>query len=184
MAPDEERLRILEQIETGEINVDDALRELQEINAQDEASADSPAPDNKNYRYWWLIILAVGLGVAGLGAWLAALGGWWWLIAGPTLLLGIVTSIVGLASSSSPWVHVRVHTGQDSWPRKIAISMPLPLRLSAWFLRRFGDRIPQLKGTSVDELLMLLQEGVTADYPIYIEVAEGAGGERVEVRLG
>jgi hypothetical protein len=77
-----------------------------------------------------------------------------------------------------------VHTGQDSWPRKIAISMPLPLRLSAWFLRRFGHRIPQLKGTSVDELLVLLQEGVTADYPIYIEVAEGDGGERVEVRLG
>lgn len=182
MATGEDRLRILEQIEAGEINVDDALRELQEIDAQDEAPADSLASDNKNYRFWWLIILAVGLGVAGLGAWLGSLGGWWWLCAGPTLLMGIVASIVGLASSNSPWVHIRVHTGQDSWPRKIAISMPL--RLSAWLLRRFGYRVPQLKGTSVDELLVLLQEGVSAENPIYIEVAEGAGGERIEVRLG
>lgn len=179
-----ERLRILEEIETGDINVDEAMRKLQDINEHEDELADRPAKDDRRYRFWWLIILAFGLGIAGLGAWLGSLGGWWWLCAGPALLLGVVGSIFAVATSNSAWVHVRVHTGQDSWPRRIAISMPLPLRLSAWFVRRFGDRIPQLKGTSVDELLLALEEGISSDHPIYVEVAEGDRGERVEVRLG
>jgi hypothetical protein len=179
-----ERLQILEQIESGDINVDEAMRKLEDINAQEEESADRPARDNRRYRYWWLVILAFGLAITGLGAWLGSLGGWWWLCAVPALILGVVGSIFAVTTSNSAWVHVRVHTGQDSWPRKIAISMPLPLRLSAWFVRTFGDRIPQFKGTSVDELLMALQEGISSDSPIYVEVAEGERGERVEVRLG
>jgi len=62
--------------------------------------------------------------------------------------------------------------------------MPLPLRISAWFLRTFGNWIPQLRRTSVDELLVALEEGVSAENPITINVAEGERGERVEVRLG
>jgi hypothetical protein len=180
----DERLRILEQIDAGEIDVDDALRELQEINGQADTPASTAAMDKKRYRHWWLILLAIGLGITGLGAWLGSLGGWWWLLAGPVLLLGVLAAAFAMATSNSMWVHVRVHTGQDSWPRRIAISMPIPLRLSAWFLRRFGHRIPQLDNTSVDELLVALQEGVSADSPIFIEVAEGERGERVEVRLG
>ncbi len=184
MSTSDERLRILEQIDAGEIDVDHALRELKEINSQAETPTGTAALDYKRYRYWWLIILAFGLGIAGLGAWLGSLGGLWWLCAGPALLLGVVASVFALATSNSMWVHVRVNTGQDSWPRRIAISMPLPLRLSAWFLRHFGHRIPQLDHTSVDELLLALQEGVSADSPIYIEVAEGEKGEQVVVRLG
>lgn len=184
MSTSDERLRILEQIEAGEINVDDALRRLQEVDAPEEGREVRPATDNKQFRLWWLIMLAIGLGVSGLGAWLGSLGGWWWLLAGPVLLLGVLASILAVATSNSVWVHVRVHTGQDSWPRQIAISLPLPLRMTAWFLRNFGQWIPQLKGTSVDELLLALQEGISADTPIYIEVAEGERGERVEVRLG
>ncbi len=179
-----ERLRILEEIETGDINVDEAMRKLQDIDEHENELAERPAIDDRRYRFWWLILLAFGLAIAGLGAWLGSLGGWWWLCAGPALLLGVVGSIFAVATSNSAWVHVRVHTGQDSWPRRIAISMPLPLRLSAWFVRRFGDRIPQFEGTSVDELLLALEEGISSDHPIYVEVAEGDRGERVEVRLG
>lgn len=184
MSASDERLRILEQIETGEIDVDDALRRLQEVGASDETSEIRPATDNKKYQLWWLIMLAIGLGVSGFGAWLGSLGGWWWLLASPVLLIGVLTAVLAVSTINSVWVHVRVHTGQDSWPRKIAISMPLPLRLTAWFLRNFGHWIPQLKGTSVDELLLALQEGISAESPIYITVAEGESGERVEVRLG
>lgn len=184
MSTRNDRMRILAQVEAGEINVDEALRQFEEIKPPDEMPASPMAKGERRYRYWWLIILAVGLGVSGLGAWLGSLGGWWWLCAGPALLLGVLASVVAVASSKSPWVHIRVHTGQDSWPRKIAISMPLPLRFSAWFLRRFGHLIPQLRGTSLDELLLALHEGVSAESPITIDVAEGERGERVEVRLG
>ena len=184
MSTSDQRMSILAQVEAGEINVDEALSRLQEVDRPVEPPAGGEARVEKRYRYWWLIVLAVGLGVAGLGAWLATLGGWWWLCAGPLLLLGVSTSVLAVVSRNSIWVHLRVHTGQDSWPRRIAISMPLPLRISAWFLRTFGNWIPQLRRTSVDELLVALEEGVSAENPITINVAEGERGERVEVRLG
>jgi hypothetical protein len=111
-------------------------------------------------------------------------GGWWWLLAAPMLLAGGTILILLLASLGSPWVHVRVDTGQKSWPRRIAISLPLPLRISAWGLRTFGVYIPGLENTSLDELLVELEGSLSKGHPIQIEVEEGDSGERIQVYLG
>ncbi len=184
MMTSEERLRILEKVERGEMDVDDALNQLQGVQTPDPAPRPKQKTDNKRFKFWWLIVLAVSLGITGLGAWLGSLGGWWWLLAGPTLLIGVVMFVLALATRNSVWVHVRVNTGQDSWPRRIAISVPLPLRLTAWFFRTFKNWIPELEGTAVDELILELERSVSSDAPIYIHVEDGIGGERVEVRLG
>jgi len=114
----------------------------------------------------------------------ATLGGWWWLCAGSLLLMGIPLLTLAAATSRSPWVHVRVNTGQDSWPRRIAISLPLPIRFTAWILRAFGPHMNGLDQTAIDELLLALDEGVFSEGPIFVEVDESTTGEKVQVYLG
>jgi hypothetical protein len=183
MMTSEERLRILEKIENGEMGVDDALNKLEDIQVHKTVSKPKRKVDPRN-RFWWLIFLAVSLGITGFGAWLGSLGGWWWLLAVPTLLVGVLTLVLALVTWNAVWVHVRVNTGQDSWPRRIVLSLPLPLRLTAWFLRKFQDFIPGLEGTAVDEVLLELEQSVSSGAPITIKVEDGKNGERVEVRLG
>jgi hypothetical protein len=51
-------------------------------------------------------------------------------------------------------------------------------------LRFFSPKINGLDATGVDELLFALDEGLLSDTPIYIEVDEGEGGEKIQVYLG
>ncbi|MEK7311181.1 MAG: hypothetical protein AAB382_04355 [Chloroflexota bacterium] len=48
----------------------------------------------------------------------------------------------------------------------------------------FGWRIPALKRTAVDELLTAIDDTMTPDSPIFIDVVEGERGERVQVYIG
>ena len=90
------------------------------------------------------------------------------------------------ASRTARWIHVRVNTGHASreWPRKISLSFPLPIRLTAWFLRAFGQFIPDLKKTGVDELILALEDNTSPENPLFVDVHEGEDGERVQVYIG
>ena len=216
------RLDILRKVETGEINVDDAIREFTgekselerseildrlesgEISVQEALSVLEAEPDEEErpplfedtpkplpsrteaqMRSWWLILLASGLGVVALGGWLGTVGGWWWLCAAPSLVLGLVILAFSLATSRSPWLHLDVDTGQDSWPRKIRLSLPVPIKLTAWALRNWGTRWDALDETAVDELIMALEGNVSPEHPLSIEVHEDKkSGERVQIFLG
>jgi hypothetical protein len=131
-----------------------------------------------------VIPFSIGFGLTLAGAGVATVGGWWWLLAAPLLLVGIGLFTLAAATHDSPWVHVRVDTGQESWPRRIAISLPIPIRFTAWILRNFSHRISGFDNTGIDELLLALDEGLLTDAPIFVEVYEGEGGEKVEVYLG
>jgi hypothetical protein len=133
------------------------------------------------WRNWWLIPFTAGVIGSAFGIWLAQQGGWWWLLAGPSLLVGILITLLSLASIRSPWVHVRIKNPDRSWPHTFGISLPIPTQLAAWILRTFGPMIPQLEATAIDELLMALSSEGT---PLHMEVDAGPGGERIEVFIG
>lgn len=175
---------VLDQLEKGTIDVEQAVQQLsgEGERAQRVKSATPEVP--RRWRAWWLIPFSVGIGLTIAGAGVATVGGWWWLLAGPLLFLGILLITLAATTSTSPWVHVRVNTGQESWPRRIAISLPIPIRLTAWILRIIGHRITGFEETGIDELLLALDEGLLSDSPIFVEVYEGEGGEKVEVYLG
>jgi hypothetical protein len=184
---DSDAMHILERLEGGQIDVDQAARMLtgEDRPVEEEAPIETEAPYRT--RAWWLIPFGIGLAMTGMGAGIATLSGWWWLCAGPLLLIGVTLLIIGVVSISSPWIHIRVDTGQDEWPRRIVISLPLPLRFSGWVLRQFGHWIPGLGATGVDELLLALdtfEGGFSPESPLFIEVEDGEDGERVEVYLG
>jgi hypothetical protein len=190
----EKKLDILDQLEQGQIDVEEAIHRLEETlpsPIDSETTGESSfAPSDRTsaprkWRDWWLVILASSLAVIALTGWLGTLGGWWWLCAGPGLIVGFVLLVIAFASQNCPWLHLRVDTGQRTWPRHIALSFPLPIRLASWGLKTWGYRIPNLNDTAIDELILALEGNLSSDSPIYIEVQEDeTTGERVQIFLG
>jgi hypothetical protein len=144
----------------------------------------------ERWRRWWIVPMWVGTGIVLLSALLMFAAyqgsgfGFWFGCATLPFLAGVLLMALAGFSQSAKWIHIRVKTGKDEWPRNIAISFPLPIRLTAWALRTFGPRIPQLKRTGVDELVLALAEHTSAETPFYVDVDEGSGGEKVQVYIG
>jgi uncharacterized membrane protein YhdT len=148
-----------------------------------------PAPDFGKWRYFWFIPLGVGVvitGLAGLLVYAGMQGGWnwfWMACAWLPLLFGALVMALSVMSRTALWLHVRVHTGEDEWPRRILISFPLPVLLTAWGLRLFGQRIPGMQGVRLDQAVLALKKSATPGNPLYVRVDE-PNGVRVQVYIG
>jgi hypothetical protein len=182
---EDERLDVLNRLEAGEISAEEAIQALgmEQAIASSEPADDSPGSPPR-WRAWWLIPLSLGLAGTAAGLGLSQLGGWWWVCAGPLLVVSVTVVILAAATSQSPWVHVRVRTGARKGFRRINISLPIPVRLTAWGLRIFGGNIQGLDDTVVDDLLLGLEGSLSRDTPIHIQVQDGEDGEHVEVFVG
>lgn len=214
MSNEAERMHILQMIEDGKITAAEGLRLLNALSGAKpeaqgggpepaleappsspspppaEAEKALPIPEMGKWKLWWLIPLWIGLGIIVCGGllmyWAYSAGGFsfWFACATLPFLLGVLVAALASASRTSRWIHVRVNTGQEEWPQKISLSFPLPIRLTAWFLRVFGRFIPKLKDTGVDELIMALDGSTSPENPLFVDVHEGEGGERVQVYIG
>ena len=186
--PQNARKAILENLDLGEISVEDAVSQLEAIaHGQIE---DSIHPQSKEdatptcrWEGWWMVPFTVGLVFTAAGGLVGGLLEWW-ILAGFLGLIGIPLMILSALSQRSSWVHIRVRGKEGMRPRRIAISLPLPLGLTAMILRFLGDRIPGLRQTGVDELLLALDSYRADGMPIHVEVQDRDGMESVEVYLG
>lgn len=181
----DERIDVLNRLEKGEINTEEAIQAL----GQEQASETSETTENlplspARWKAWWLIPMSLGIAGSAAGLGLSQLGGWWWVCAGPLLVVSVTLVILAAATSQSPWVHVRVRTGVDDGFRKINISLPIPVRLSAWGLRTFGGNLHGLDDTVVDDLILGLEGNLSHETPIHIHVQDDENGEHVEVFMG
>ena len=201
MSTEHARLRILEHIEAGQLSPAEGIRQLQALGAaadlppaadKPEAPASQRAPNLAHWRRWWVLPFAVGLALtmfsSGLLFWALRaadfrLSGWFFLALAP-FTVSVAVLALAAASRSARWLHLRVDTGRAEWPRQIAISLPLPLGLTVWALRTFGHRLPQLRQTGVDEVLLALGETTSPQTPFYVEVDQGRDGEKVQVYIG
>jgi hypothetical protein len=113
---------------------------------------------------------------SGGAAWLLFVCGW------PLLLLGLAVIIAAWFSRSGPWVHIRVlHSERRRGPN---IKISLPLNLSVGILKLVRPFVPRFKETGLDELLLSLQDNVSHDQPLIIDVNEDDDGERIQVVIG
>ena len=200
----DERMRILEQIERGDISAAEGMQRLEQLAAESPiieqtvidsvmAATEAPPPvdaDIARWKRWWTLPFAIGIGITTLAALLmlsaiqASGYGFWFFCLWAPFIAGVVVIALAWGSRTSRWLHVRVNTGSAEWPRKIAISFPIPIRLTAWLLRTFGPKASQLRNTSLDELILALNENTSDSRPLYVDVTDGDKGERVQVFLG
>jgi len=180
---DQQRAFVLERLERGEIDADEAVRQLSEEPAPETARQ---VPENGPppvWRHWWLVILAVGVIMLGAGYSLVANGGWWWLAAGPVLALGVGLTVLGGSMCGSPWIQLRVETDENGTQGTFGLSLPLPLRPAIWALKVFGG-FRGLDKTGVDELLLAMQGAIGTDSPAIVDVQKADSGENVRVYIG
>ncbi len=142
-------------------------------------------------RRLWLVPLAIGIGLTVLGGWsmyanmhTAYISGWFYCLGLPVLLLGVAIIAAAAGTRKARWLFVDVHQKPGERPQRIFLGFPLPLKFTAWFLRRVGHRIPDLKKTNVDEVIEVIETGFTGEEPLIVNVDEGGEGERVQVYIG
>lgn len=161
MTSSEERVQILEMIETGTITLEEGLElleamehPLEEIHSDAVESengsggSNSPTPqpsaapqplpkDLRKWKQWWMIPLWIGVGIIVIsvflmfGAWSANGVGFWFACTWFPFLLGVGVLSLAWGSRTSPWLHLRIQQKPGEKPERIAFSFPVPIRLTA-----------------------------------------------------
>jgi hypothetical protein len=145
--------------------------------------------ETKKWRSWWWIPLTVGISITAVSGLLMVLAfqnngfSFWFACLWFPLLLGVIIISLAAASRTTRWLHVRVHQEPGEWPRTIAISLPIPIRFTAWLLRIFRPYIHGMDKTNLDEVILALEK-TSPEQPFYVKVDEGESGEKVEVYIG
>jgi len=141
-------------------------------------------------RRLWQIPLWAGIFItvlSALGMYAIMLGSgmnfWFYFLLLP-LLLGVAMTALAAGSRAARWIYVEVHQQLGKRPGHIFLGFPLPLKLTAWFLRTFGRWIPDLQTTNMDEVIQVIETGLPGNEPLIVNVDEGRGGERVRVYIG
>ncbi len=168
---------------------DDELGFVQATEDQEPPQPPDPE-DMQKWKRWWFVPVWIGAGITVIGgalmfwAWRASGFGFWFACTWFPFLIGVMILALGWGSQNSPWLHVRVKQKPGESPENVAISLPIPIRLTAWLLRTFGHFIPNMDATGLDEVILALADTKDDDVPFFVDVDEGEDGEKVQVFIG
>jgi hypothetical protein len=195
----EERQQILDMLQAGQINTEQALTLLDALDetASDEvtgfdAEMSGPGTDPAPMSNAWLYPTIAGSIVMAVGAPLLALGlsgraALFWAICfgWVPFLIGLTLLSIGVWSRNARWFHLRIQSAGEG-RRPFSLSLPLPLTLVAWLLRIAQPFVPQLKDTGLDEVILSLRDAsqMDSDQPFFVDVQDGPNGERVLIWFG
>ena len=207
----EERRKILQMVQDGKISAEQAaslMRALEEDTDEAEievvemgagSGADSAeridAPEFEEIkaraRRFAMIPLWIGVALTVLSAWAiysvqqsSGMNFWFFFLIIP-LLVGVLFIALGASGQSSRWLYVNVdRRNAHDGPRNITLGFPLPLGLTAWFLRTFGHNMRGMKNTNVDEIIQLLDATGKSGAPLIINANDNEDGEHVQVYIG
>ena len=205
----EERIKILKMVEDGKISAAEAANLMRAIDSDSaeevevfqsepstgfEEGGTTSAPEfdevKRRARNLAMIPLWVGVVLAVLSAWgiysiqqSAGINFWFYCLMFP-LFLGVLLIVLG-AGTGSKWLYVNVdRRNAHDGPKNITLGFPLPLGLTAWFLRTFGHTIHGLERTNVDDIIQVLNVTSTTSEPLIVNVQDGRNGEHVQVYIG
>jgi hypothetical protein len=210
----EERKKILQMVQDGKISAEQAaslMRVLEEDSTEAEVEVVEMAASYRNdtssseertdapefeavkarARRFAMIPLWVGVFMTVFGAWgiysvqqRSGVNFWFFFLMIP-LLLGVLLIALGAGAQSSKWLYVNVdRRNANDWPRNITLGFPLPLGLTAWFLRNFGHNIHGMRNTNVDEIIQILDATGKSGAPLIINANDNEDGEHVQVYIG
>ena len=206
----EERKKILQMVEEGKISAQEAASLMRALDAdtdsvqaemkvfQTEAASGFEGRDAPEFeevksraRRFAMIPLWIGVFLAVMSAWgiysiqqNAGMNFWFFCLMVP-LLLGVLLIALGAGGQGSKWLYVNVDRRQArDWPQNITLGFPLPLGLTAWFLRNFGHNIRGMGKTNVDEIIQVLDATGKSGAPFIVNVNDDEDGEHVQVYIG
>jgi hypothetical protein len=204
----EERKKILQMVQDGKISAEQAaslMRALEEDAAEAEPvtletgagfrEEKTAVPEFEEVkaraRRFAMIPLWMGVFISVLSAWAiyavqesAGINFWFFCLLIP-FLLGVLLIVLGAGGQSSKWLYVNVDRRHATdWPRNITLGFPLPLGLTAWFLRTFGHSIRGMQNTNVDEIIQILDATGKSGAPLIINANDNEDGEHVQVYIG
>jgi len=206
----EERRKILQMVQDGKISAEQAASLMRALDADaDTSEADveviepgasfggdpSDAPEfeaiKARARRFAMIPLWIGVALTVLSAWAiysvqqsSGMNFWFFFLMIP-LLIGVLFIALGASGQSSRWLYVNVdRRNAHDGPRNITLGFPLPLGLTAWFLRTFGQNMRGMKNTNVDEIIQLLDATGKSGAPLIINANDNEDGEHVQVYIG
>jgi len=206
----EERKKISQMVQDGKISAEQAASLMRALDADaDPGRAEVEIPETgagsgfersdapefeevkSRARRFAMIPLWIGVFIAVLSAWgifaiqqSVGVNFWFFCLLIP-LLLGVLLITLGAGGEGSKWLYVNVdrRNAQD-WPRNITLGFPLPLGLTAWFLRNFGQYIHGMEKTNVDEIIQILDATGKSGAPLIINANDNEDGEQVQVYIG
>jgi len=206
----EDRKKILQMVQDGKISAEQAASLMRALEADsDSAEAEievietgptfsgetTDAPEfeaiKARARRFAMIPLWIGVALTVLSAWAiysvqqsSGMNFWFFFLMIP-LLVGVLFIALGASGQSSRWLYVNVdRRNAHDGPRNITLGFPLPLGLTAWFLRTFGHNIRGMKNTNVDEIIQLLDATGKSGAPLIINANDNEDGEHVQVYIG
>ena len=206
----EERRKLLQMVQDGKISAEQAASLMRALDADaDPSEADveviepgasfggdpSDAPEfeaiKARARRFAMIPLWIGVALTVLSAWAiysvqqsSGMNFWFFFLMIP-LLIGVLFIALGASGQSSRWLYVNVdRRNAHDGPRNITLGFPLPLGLTAWFLRTFGHNMRGMKNTNVDEIIQLLDATGKSGAPLIINANDNEDGEHVQVYIG
>jgi len=206
----EERKKILQMVEEGKISADEAARlmhaldddaaeaEVDVVGTETGSGFEGSAASASEFESvkarahrFATIPLRVGVFITVLSAWgifavqqNAGVNFWFFCLLFP-LMLGVLLVSLGAGGPSSKWLYVNVDRRHaNDWPRNITFGFPLPLGLTAWLLRNFGNNMRGMKQTSVDEIIQVLDATGKTVEPLIINASDDEDGEHVQVYIG
>jgi hypothetical protein len=199
MVMNNERLRILKSIETGEISVEEGVRRLERLPGSESAeasrSAETSTPPREQAQppsgvpipgfvhLVWRVVFGVGIAVLAGGGFLLmraytreGMPGltWGWVL----FVLGLVVSLLGWWLERARWftLRVREHGGPA-----FTIALPLPLGVVVGLLRVAKPFVPQLQEMEADQLILAMRDELQDGRSFVVNVDEGEDGDRVEM---
>jgi hypothetical protein len=214
MTANNEHLEILDMIQRGRISAEEGLKLIEALGENqanldqeyllaksklegeyypeevDELNSVPISEDFEKWKRWWIIPFWTGVIITVLGgsllywAWSAKGIGLGFILAWIPFLIGVGILVLGWNSQTGPWLHIRIQQKPGELPKRIAISFPLPIRFFAWSLRTFGNIIPGIKGTGVDEIILALGDSSHSGTPLIIDVTDDDDGEQVKIYIG
>ena len=206
-----ERLRILQLIESGEISVEDGVRRLQRLSGSEAGLGPEPeqaapgvedvaAPEASPQagpqaesagqpvrpslvRIVWRTVFAIGVALVAGGGFLLARA---YSSEGiPGLTWGWVLFALGVGAMALGWWLQRARwfylRVREHEGRAFTIALPLPLGLVVWLVRVAEPFVPQLQGLDADRLILAMRDELRDGRGMTITVDEGEAGDQVEL---
>lgn len=143
-------------------------------------------PMERFRRLWQLPFVVALILLVFSGLFMSATYGTFWFVCGwSVFMVAVLAVVIAYWSRTATWVHVRVREAEG---KRIAISLPIPIRLAGWLLplaRRFVDEEEAAHLDAAAEFLAAMQDEMRQPgaSPLVVDVSDD-DGDQVQVYIG